>query len=659
MALAALACTAQEPTLVSPTATSAAPVSVLPTGTPSPTAAIEPTVVPTVIVAPPTPTPTPLPTASPVPPTATPQPEPTHTPQPTKPPNPLAGLPGSIELEEQQPEHAARIRELVWVADGVAADEDTTLETLIECAQARPDLFSALLAKPWLHNGINVAEGIVINDLCHRYDFSKLRPLDIVEMQFLDDIAVIDSETIQLLAGLDNSSDVIAKEDFEQIAGLSWVTDGIAPTERATFEELVKCAEHRPDVLNALLEKSWLRDDPTTEAKEIARALCNYARSYPESSPQDFLAMDVLNREAGFTAAELAVFWNLLLCSRQNPDALRSLLQKPLLLDSLVNDKEEIIVNALCYTDGSWLEQVINHPVLSDGLSEEDATILSMAHDLYRIIANWRPQMEIHLAGTGESLLSLTNFEGLATEERAIELPRAGETLLTIIRYQEPETPTMDFLERAIRFNEEYMGRPFPNDWIVLYFDNEDSGVGIAHHGTHIAMREELEISGPEGWGVDLPYVLVHETGHTYAMSAPDWIGEGSANLLVYLTKRKWMGQQAATEYAAWTSPQCYEVANLSELEELNTLPGNPLFTCNYELGVQLFVELHGTLGDEIFQQGFRNMYQKSLQDDTNDDCKGTRLGICHVAAAFKSGVSEEVAEQVDEILSRRYGPLP
>ena len=554
----------------------------------------------------------------------------------------------------------AQIRKLPWVADGVAEDEGNVLGTLIECAHLRPDLFSDLLAKTWLRDGIDVAKGIVINDLCHRYNFSKIRPLDIVEMEFLDSIAVIDSETIGLLANLDNASDAIAASDLEQIVALPWITDGIAPTERTMFEELVKCAEHRSDMFNGLLEKPWFGGNPNADGREIALALCQYAR-FDESFPMAILEMDFLNHGSEFDGVELAAFWEFLLWSGIYPDARRTLLQNPLLRDDIVSDKEKVIINLLrSAPSNEWVEQIVSHSALRDGISAQDARMLSMIVDLYRIIHSWRSEIEIQLSETGDSLLSLIGSGGLSVETRTIQLPLAGETLLTIIRYKEPEVATMDLLEQAIRFNEAYMGKPSSNDWIVLYIDNEDSGVGIAHHGTHIAMREELEMSGPEGWSVHLPYVLVHETGHSFRLSAPahTWIAEGVANLLVYLAKREWMGTQAATEYAAYTSPQCHQLDNIAELEDTNTVPEDPYFSCNYEFGVQLFVELHRTLGDVYFQQGFRNLHDESLFDGA-DTCEGPLLGVCHLLAAFKDGLPPNLAAQVDEIVARHYGQIP
>ena len=142
---------------------------------------------------------------------------------------------------------------------------------------------------------------------------------------------------------------------------------------------------------------------------------------------------------------------------------------------------------------------------------------------------------------------------------------------------------------------------------------------------------------------------------HYYWTGNQKWINEGAAELL-----------GSISEYARIETPveginnPCASVKTIAELEALK--PGDletKGFNCNYSLGEALFLDLYHTLGEETFRQGFRNLYLKSLRDDATDDCEGTDLGICHLVAAFKADVSDEVAAQVDEIVGRWYGETP
>ena len=443
-------------------------------------------------------------------------------------------------------------------------------------------------------------------------------------------------------------------ERATQIRQLPWVADGVEKHEEIAVTALVKCGRFAPATFDALVAAPDTKERVNNKTGFALGRLCDLEAAYPDIWG-DFMrkewVQDGLTEVEGMIIASLCA---MIFESAEHEASHRiwvDMINMPFL--ETVDSFDDTVVSVLARSGGGngfgeRFVETMSYPIFSDGISDEDARTII----LLDIIENWRPD-------ESGSLLSQLSDPDLIVEERAIELPLAGETTLTIVRYRQPETPTMDFLERAVRFNEDYMGLPFPARWIVLYFDDEDSGVGIAHHGSHIAMREELEIIGPGGWGVHLPYVLIHETGHTYSMSAPAWVVEGAANFLVYVSKREWVGPEAATKYASWTSPQCYQLANLAELEKLNTSPGDPFFSCNYEFGVQLFVELYLTFGAEAFQHGFRSLYLKSQAEDPSDNCAGTKLEICHLAAAFKSGLSDELVAKVDEILSRRYGPLP
>ena len=54
-----------------------------------------------------------------------------------------------------------------------------------------------------------------------------------------------------------------------------------------------------------------------------------------------------------------------------------------------------------------------------------------------------------------------------------------------------------------------------------------------------------------------------------------------------------------------------------------------------------------------------RNLHLKSVREDETDRCQGTDLGVCHLEAAFKAGVSAQVAATVDEAVERWYGEVP
>ena len=99
----------------------------------------------------------------------------------------------------------------------------------------------------------------------------------------------------------------------------------------------------------------------------------------------------------------------------------------------------------------------------------------------------------------------------------------------------------------------------------------------------------------------------------------------------------------------------CAYVGNIAGLESLDPERGTPEFSCHYSLGERLFHDLHRSLGDYTFRQGFRDLYLLSLADDLEDECEGVKLDICHVEAAFKNHATAGSAAIVDKVIARWY----
>ena len=150
--------------------------------------------------------------------------------------------------------------------------------------------------------------------------------------------------------------------------------------------------------------------------------------------------------------------------------------------------------------------------------------------------------------------------------------------------------------------------------------------------------------------------VMAHEAGHYYwTGTSKIWLREGPSELITFVSEHDRAGKPLETHL----SRPCTEVSTLAELEVINPRGTDYGSRCSYWLGGRLFLDLYNTLGENDFLQGFRSLYLKRLHEDPTDDCEGTDLTICHVAAAFKEGISDDLAAKVDEIIARWYGPLP
>ncbi len=276
--------------------------------------------------------------------------------------------------------------------------------------------------------------------------------------------------------------------------------------------------------------------------------------------------------------------------------------------------------------------ELMTHPTLSDGITDEEAKIVALLSSTNKYKSELVPVL---LDGTS-----------VFKEERTINLPHSGEVLLAIIRFREQTSPSpnMGYLEHAVRHHEGFMGKPLPTNYVAWYFvDYVSSG---RHVGTHIESNPERDPAVGEYWRA--PRHAAHEAAHYYWRNSAPWISEGGADMLVILSENARVGRPLAHN-----RKQCIWFNTISEIADAES--GIYEYSCSYRLGQRLFLDLYHALGEATFRQAFRSLYLKQLRDDPTDYCASAYLGICHVAAAFKAGASDDVAAKVDELIGHWY----
>ena len=383
----------------------------------------------------------------------------------------------------------------------------------------------------------------------------------------------------------------------------SWMQDGISRDELIVVEHLYATAREDVAFAKRMLEKSWVQDGITRDEARVIDRFASIASAEEESLQEQVIdkAMEILDMP--------------FLDSVESPDALA------------VNSLES-------FEDAGSAEflELMNHPRLRDGIDDEEAKLVV----LLGRTNEYQPELvPVLLDGTG-----------VFKEERNINLPHSGEVLLAIVRFKDHRGPNMDYLEYAVRHHEGFMGEPLPTNYVVWYFvDYVSSG---RHPGTHIESSPERDPGVGEYWRA--PRHASHETAHYYWRGSPAWIDEGAADMLVILSENARVGRPLVPN-----REQCFLLSTISELDAADVVPGSDEFYCAYTLGQRLFLDLYRAVGEEAFQQAFRLLYLKGLDDDHADSCQGTDLGICHMEAAFKDGASEDMAARVEEVVGHWY----
>ena len=619
---------------------------------------------PTGTVAPPTPTLTPVATATPVPPTNTPvpvftpaprptatsapapRPTPTAGPTPTpSPPSPIVGLEHGAWLDANQPALATELRNLAWVADGVDEAEREAAELLIAAARRHPQVFTALLTKQWVGDGITDAETDAIYGFSRTPMFSEGLIEGMLEISWVqDDITADEGKAIGYLYRAIRWAPGISDE----LLAYPWVQDDITSDETTALRYLYQAGRHVDELADRLVVKPWVQDDITSDETTALRYLYQAGRYVDELADRLVVKPWV---QDDITADEAAVIRDLYLIARAQDEALEpatnakalQLVDMPFL--ESVERADAPAMESLRKLEGNntarFLE-VMSHPVLSDGITDEEAKAVALLWGTN----TYKP----------EYVDDLLTQSGIFVEEKTIQLPLSGEVVLAVFRHRDQVTPSIDYLEHSVTFMEEIMANPLPVNYVALFFtDAIPEHVGGKFFRTHIGAKPHYDLVGTTRWK-RTPFVIAHEVAHYYwSGNKWDWTDEGLAVFLATLSENRRTGFPVEAR-----KRPCSSAATIGELEAMfSEETGTEGSSCNYPLGEAIFLDLYHSLGEDTFSQGLRRLYLKDLHDDPTDGCEGTQLRICHLISAFKTNASEDVAAKVDEVVSRRYGPSP
>ena len=397
------------------------------------------------------------------------------------------------------------------------------------------------------------------------------------------------------------------------IRELSWVQDGIGDSELDGVQALVNLGWYgNGDTFDTIMSKPWVKDELNKHEVRIIYLLRRIAWQSRDAAhaisvmpfldtvePPDVLAMESLRRLGYFG--------------------------------------EEGILEPLL--------AVLQHPTIADGITDEETPVVATLYST----ANYKPDV----------IDALLDPETVLLENRVIDLPLAGPANLTIIRTQPGPAVTMDLLEDAVRHVERFMSLPFPVRQVnYLFADVRPGRSAGANSGTHITSRPYVDGTDYVKNETETSYVgesthrhFIHETGHYYWRGNPSWLDEGAVAFIEAIARSRMSGRPLSLEYEP-----CAQARNIAKLERMRAERKEVSSRCDAGLGERLFHDLYRNMDDTTFRLAFRRLYLLSQFDDPNDDCEGTRLGICHVRASFTTDVPDEAAATALKVINRWYG---
>ncbi len=342
------------------------------------------------------------------------------------------------------------------------------------------------------------------------------------------------------------------------IKELPWVVDGVTDLEREALQQLLWIAWTEKNHAWNLLRTPWLEDGPDVNEIDAIERLNWTTQTSPELA--DKLWQESWMQD-DITADEVTVMQNLNWIARPKDEGFQQqvidvaiqILDMPFL--NSVESADTLAVRSLemlAWNNTSDFLKIMSHPKISDGISDEEAKIVALLGGTHE----YRPKsVDFLLRGTG-----------VFVEERVIELPHSGETLLAIIRIRDKVTPSMDFLEHSVRTIEEFMAEPLPTNYIALFFDDATVGgtSGGTNYGTHMTMLLLYDVENGRLWK-RTPLVIAHEVAHYYWRgSSRDWLDEGPADLIALISENARIERPIEVD-----NNPCASAKTIAELESL------------------------------------------------------------------------------------------
>ena len=488
------------------------------------------------------------------------------------------------------PTLAGEIIELPWLVDGVTQPEPEVVEILWETSERNLTLTQRLIALDWLVDGITQTEAGLLSDLrfIARDDVSLAQRL--VELPWLlDGVTQEEAGVLSNLGYIADDNASLAK----RLTELPWLVDGLDAVERTIIDRLFWIAGEDSELAKAIADKPWMADSLGKDAARAVNSLY-YIQDEDSASAKAIVAMPFLDTLEPTDAAVMdALSW-------------------------------------LAYTDILALREVLQHPTLEDGISDEWAPVVALLDSVNEAAPAF--------------LRPLLDPDQATVERHSIMLPHTGATDLAIIRTAPGVPRSMNLLEHSVASVEKFMGTALPTNYVGLLFGTAVLGYSHGtHYGDYFVMLPEYDLDDGSDSAEYAGHLMAHEVAHFYWRNNPNWLDEGLAELLAAISENERTGAAVAIDYT-----YCPAGDNIALLERLDADGVIYDYRCNYALGGQFFLELYNALGDAAFRERLRNLYLMSLVEDYADEFDGSPVGIRQIQDAFQADATK-VAPIIDK----------
>ena len=480
-----------------------------------------------------------------------------------------------------------------------------TVKMLESIARTDPTLALLVLALPWVSDSLQPGEVEAAGVLANTAAVDRELAFRLVGNRWLADS--LNQRELSLLLSYENLAKT-SPEVARSLASKHWLADGISYLELEAVGDLIRIADVDQARALQVLDLPWLRYDVTEFEGEMMRSLANLFRTDLElgdrvvNSPA-IAASESFSLPLSYAADRLA------LVASSDLDLVNSVLETSPDPFSWRNRFFFPAIASLMLERRDAYNELVEQPWFADGLNDGEIAFLVAAQGILRNA----PDEFFHL------------LDSRHVESGIVNLPLAGDVSITVIQSgpgHQDEDLTAD-IARALRHFEQFLGIPFPTDYVVvlvpsvgpdteveIHYSNLDLGWRVAGvwAGSHVTVIRS------EGSRVR-PSVLYHELAHYYLNFAhPAWLREGGANFLASLVKH-WTGVESLENRQSFLRNQveagCLssKVRNIHDLGERGSfLTTSPNRRCVYLMGEEFLVQLSLSLGLETTSAAFRDL---------------------------------------------------
>ena len=277
-------------------------------------------------------------------------------------------------------------------------------ELLIAAARRHPQVFTALLTKQWVGDGITDAETDAIYGFSRTPMFSEGLIEGMLEISWVqDEITAEEGKAIGYLYRAIRWAPGISDE----LLAYPWVGDGVTSDETTALGYLYQAGRYVDELADRLVVKPWVQDDITADEAAVIRDLYLTARAQDE-------ALEPATNAKALQLVDMPFLESVELADAPAMESLRKLEGN---------------------NTARFLE-VMSHPVLSDGITDEEAKAVALLWGTN----TYKP----------EYVDDLLTQSGIFVEEKTIQLPLSGEVLLAVFRHRDQVTPSIDYLEHSL-----------------------------------------------------------------------------------------------------------------------------------------------------------------------------------------------------------------